>query len=113
VAHPSNLGERLIKNDVRGQVRGGPQNAFDNFAVEVGHDQVGGFHSLIGDAAWFDDDQRVFARNATGIAESEEDKAASNQFEVSFEDLFPQTRKEHAPGQNPRKTRKVNVYVTP
>ena len=78
-----------------GRSEEGAQGAFDDGALEVGDDHVLGAEVVVGDAAGLDDDEIVFAGNAAGVAESEEDQTAADEFEVGLQDLFAEVVKVH------------------
>jgi len=63
---------------------------FDNLAVEVGDNEVGGGEGCVVDSAGFDDDEglRTGAVDSAGIAEGVGGEAAAGDLEVCMEDLF-------------------------
>ena len=87
---PPIWGKFAVEQGVGIEVAGGAQGAFDDFAVEVGDDQVGGSESCVIDAAGLDDDERLGARavDAAGVAEGVRSEAAAGDLLVGVEDLF-------------------------
>ena len=82
------LGEFAIEQSVGVEIARGAQVALDDFAVEIGDDQVGRSEGGIIDAAGFDDDQglRAGAVDAAGVAEGMGGEAAAGDFLVGFEE---------------------------
>ncbi len=80
---------------MRGEIGRRPEFALDNFAAEVGDDEVLRFEAIVIHAARFDDHQAIFAADAAGVAEGVEDQAVANEFEVGIENLLAEAREEH------------------
>ena len=81
-------GKRFIEDEMGREIGGGAKRAFHGIAVEIGDDQVFGFQSVIRNTARLDDHEAEVAGDPAGVAEGEEDEAATNQFEISLEDFF-------------------------
>ena len=79
-----------VKEGVGIEIAGGAKAAFDDFAVEVGDDQVGGSEGGVIDAARLYDDQGLSAAaiDAAGIAEGMRGQAAAGDFLIGFENLL-------------------------
>ena len=78
-----------------GEIGGRAESSFDNFTVEIGDDQIFRIHFIVGDAAGFDDHQRIFAGDAAGVAEGIENQPVTNQLEIGFENFCTETREKH------------------
>ena len=89
-------GPRAVEDEVRGQVGGGPQLAFDNLPVEVRDDKVRRFHPVVWDTARFDRDETLLAIDAAGISPGVHDEAAADELQVGVEDLFSERFEFHA-----------------
>jgi hypothetical protein len=84
-----------VKQGMGVEIAGGAQMAFDDFAVEIGDDQIGGNEGCVIDAAGFDDDKRLspgsvntLTTYAAGIAEGVWGEAAPGDFLIGFENLL-------------------------
>ena len=95
VSNAPNCREGLVEHEMGGEIGRWPERAFDNFSGEVGHHQMLGLHLVVRHAAGLDDDQSLFARDAANVAEGVQHQAATNQFEISVQDLFAQTWQQH------------------
>lgn len=71
--------------------------AFDDLAIEVGDDQVGGRHGGVIHTAGLDDDQWLGAGavDAARVAEGVRREAAACDLAVGVENLFAELREEH------------------
>src|SRR5215469_1481976 len=96
VSHPADRGERIVKNQVCGQVRGWPKVPFDGPAFEVDDDQMFRLHGVVRNTAWFNDHQSVFSRNAAGVTESVEDQAAADELQIGLQYLLAKLFESHA-----------------
>jgi len=90
VNDPADLWKLAVKQGVGVQIAGGAQVAFDNFAVEVGNDQVGRGEGSVIDPARLDHDKGFGsgAINATGIAKGVWSETATRDFLVGAENLL-------------------------
>jgi len=88
----ADLGEFAVEQGVGVEIAGGAELAFDDFAVEVGDDEVLGRHGGVVDAAGLDDDEGLGAGavDAAGVAEGVGSEAAAGDFLVGVEDLLAQ-----------------------
>jgi hypothetical protein len=86
----ADLREFAIEEGVGIEVAGGAEGAFDDFAIKVGDDEVGGGKGGVVDAAGLDDDEGLGtgAVDAAGIAEGVGCEAAAGDFLVGLEDLL-------------------------
>src|ERR1019366_1756368 len=86
----ADLWKLAIEKGVGVQVAGRTQFAFDNFAVQIGDDQVGGRHGGVIDAAWLDDDQRTGAGSVdtADVAKGVWGQSAASDFAVGEENFF-------------------------
>ena len=64
----ADLGKFAIEQGVGVEIAGGAQRAFDDFAVEVGDDEIGGLEGGVVDAAGLDDDERLGPVRSTPLA---------------------------------------------
>jgi hypothetical protein len=83
--HSSDGGEGAVKCDVGSEVGRGLEFAFDDFAVEVSDDHVGGSHPVIGDSTRLDDAEALVARDCAGVAERVDHQAAADELQIGFE----------------------------
>src|ERR1035438_3088708 len=97
VDHAADLRKLAIEQSVRIQVARRTQPAFDDLAVKIGNDQVGGCHRGVIDAAGLDHHQwfEAGAINAADVAEGVRSQAAASDFAVGLKDLFAQGVKKH------------------
>ena len=93
----ADLWELAVEERVRVEIAGRTQGALDDFAVEVGDDQVFRLERGVIDAAGLDDDQGLGAGtvDAAGVAEGVGSKAAAGDFLVGVEDLFAKRFEQH------------------
>ena len=95
----ANLGEFAVEQGVGVEVTGRVQGAFDDFAVEVGDDEVGRGEGRVIDAAGLDDDKglppSLSGRSPAGVAKGVGRQAATGDFLVSVKDLFAEGFEEH------------------
>ena len=93
----ADLGKLAVEVGMRVQVARGAKRAFDDFAFEVGDNEVAGCHGNIVDAAGLDDDERLGtgAVDATGVAEGVRSKAAAGDFLIGAKDLLAKVGEEH------------------
>ena len=85
VHDPANVLEPLVKKNMRGKIRGGPQISFHNFALQIRDYQMLGPHFFVCNSARLDDDQPFLAQNPAGIAKRVEHQTVPNQFEIGFQ----------------------------
>jgi len=78
--------ELAVEERVGVEVGGGFEFAVDDLAVEVGDDHEFGDEFVVVDAGGLDDNEALVAIDTAGIAESVEDEAALDEFEIGFED---------------------------
>ena len=86
----ADLGEFAVEQGMGIEIAGGAQAAFDDGAVEIGDDEVGGGEGSVVDATGLDDDQGPFAAavDTAGIAEGVGRETATGDFLVGFENLL-------------------------
>src|SRR5580700_11987362 len=86
----ADLREFAIEKGVRVEIARWTQRAFDDVAVEIGDDEVGGSHGGVVDAAGLDDDEglRAGAVDTAGVAEGVGRETAAGDLLVGVEDLF-------------------------
>jgi hypothetical protein len=87
--------KRTVQSDVRGQVGGRAKRTFDEVAFEIRDNQVRGCQAIVGHPAWFDDNPPVCTIATAGVAKSEDDQPAADQFQVRLEHLFTQRFQAH------------------
>ena len=96
----ADLRKLAVEQGVRVQVARRAQGAFDDFAVQVGDDQVGGGERGVIDSAGLDDHQRLSAAavDAAGVAEGVRRQAAAGDLPVGVEHLFTKRGEQHRLG---------------
>ncbi len=87
--------ELAVEQSVGVEVRGRLEGAFDDVAVEVRNYHAFNAEVVVIDAGGLDDDEALLAIDAADVAEGIEDEAATNQFEVGFEDGGAEGFEEH------------------
>jgi hypothetical protein len=98
VRNAADVWELPIEFEMSRQVRGRTQIALDDFSIEARDYHVPGPQRFVGDTTGLNGDQAIRARNAAGVAEGVEHKAAPNQFQVGLEYFLPQSLQEHGSG---------------
>ena len=88
VHHAADGGKSLVEHEVCGGVGGRAQGAFDDVAVEVDDDHVGGLHAVVGHAAGLDDHKAAPAVDGAHVAPGEYHQAVLHQVEVGLADLL-------------------------
>jgi hypothetical protein len=93
----ADLGELAVEQSVGVEIAGRVERAFDNFAVEIGDDQIGGGERGVIDAAGLDDDEgfRAGSVDSTCVAKGVGRQAATSDFLVGMEDLFAERLEQH------------------
>jgi hypothetical protein len=84
------LGKFAVEQGMGVEIAGGAEAAFDDGAVEIGDDEVGGGEGGVVDATGLDDDEGPVAAavDTAGIAEGVGREAAAGNFLVGFENLL-------------------------
>src|ERR1700739_3187297 len=90
VGGAADLGEFAIEQGVGVEIAGGAEMSFNDFALEIGDDQVGGGEGSVSDAAGLDDNERLCAGavDAAGIAEGVRGEAAAGDFLIGLKNLL-------------------------
>ena|SRR6476659_8644238 len=86
--HTADSLESLVEKNVRRQVGGGPEVAFEHLAIQASQHQVLRLHLLVGNTTRLNHDQAFFPQNSTRVSEGVKYQAAANQFEIGFEHLL-------------------------
>ena len=88
--HTADVGERLIKFDVRGRIGRGTKIPLHDFTVEVNDHHVLSLHVVVFDARRFDDDESRRPVDLRDIAPCEKDKLILDKIEIGLQNLFLQ-----------------------
>jgi hypothetical protein len=85
----ADLGEFAVKQGMGVEIAGGAERAFDNLALEIGDDQVGGCEGGVINATGLDDDERLRTRaiHTAGIAKGVRGETAAGDFLIGAENL--------------------------
>ena len=65
------------------------------FDVMGGHHQIFGLHRFVRDAAGLNNQERIFAGNAAGVAKGIQDQSATNQLQIRFKNFFARFAEKH------------------
>ena len=93
----ADLRKLAVKQRVRIEIARWAQRALDDFAIEIGDDEVGSGQSGVIHAAGLDDHQRLGAAavDTAGVPESVRRKAAAGDLLVGAENLFAKRFEQH------------------
>ncbi|MNE52328.1 hypothetical protein D3C80_1469940 [compost metagenome] len=80
----------LIQHSMGRCIRGRSEIALYNVTVKIDNDHIAGFHFLIADSAWFNDEQALLTVNRAHIAPGVLDKSLLRQVQIGLEYLFLQ-----------------------
>ena len=68
VGNPADGRESAVESSMCGKIRRRPQGALDDFALQVGHDEMLRLHRLVGNTTRLNDDQAIIAGDAARVA---------------------------------------------
>ena len=84
VRDAADLGERLIKFNVRGRIGRGAQIAFDHLAVQVDDHHVLCLHLVVLDARGLDDDKPRLSVDLRDVAPGEQNELVFDEIKIGL-----------------------------